>query len=72
VEPGDRGRDRPVGTSHVGLWRDAPPVTYVDHYLAHLGNALYLSPFERAAVGIIDGRAERGTAMLARAEGTNV
>ena len=58
--------------SHTDLWPDAPPITYVDHYLAHLGNALYLSPYQRAAVAIMDGRAERSTGLLAMADGVSV
>lgn len=58
--------------SHTGLWLEGPPITYVDHYLAHLGNALHLSPFPRAAVAILDGRAERSTALLALADGVKV
>ncbi len=54
------------------LWPDAPPITYVDHYLSHFGNAYYLSPYDRCAVAILDGRAERKTGMLARAHGTEL
>ena len=32
-----------------GLWQKSPPITYVNHYSAHLGNAYYLSPFEDCA-----------------------
>jgi len=54
------------------LWRDAPTITYVDHYLSHFGNAYYLSPYDSCAVAILDGRAERKTGMLARARGTEL
>jgi carbamoyltransferase len=54
------------------LWPDAPPITYVDHYFAHLGNAVYLSPYDECAAAVIDGRAERRTGMLARARGVDV
>ncbi|MBV8950076.1 MAG: carbamoyltransferase [Actinobacteria bacterium] len=54
------------------LWPDAPPIIFVDHYLAHLGNALYLSPYEECAAAVIDGRAERRTGMLARAKGVDL
>jgi carbamoyltransferase len=54
------------------LWPDAPPITYVDHYLSHFGNAYYLSPYDACAVAIFDGRAERKTGMLARARGTEL
>jgi carbamoyltransferase len=56
----------------VDLWPDAPPITYVDHYYAHVGNAVYLSPYEECAVAVIDGRAERRTGMLARVSGTQI
>ena len=59
-------------TSHTELWEGGPPITYVDHYLAHLGNAVFLSPFESCAVCILDGRAERGTGLLAKVEGTKI
>jgi carbamoyltransferase len=54
------------------LWPDAPPITYVDHYLAHLGNAVGLSPFDECAAAVIDGRAERRTGMLAHVRGADV
>lgn len=54
------------------LWPDAPPITYVDHYLAHLGNAVYLSPYEECAAAVVDGRAERRTGMLVHARGTEL
>jgi carbamoyltransferase len=54
------------------LWSDAPPITYVDHYLSHFGNAYYLSPYDACAVAILDGRAERKTGMLGRARGTEL
>ena len=58
--------------SQTDLWEGAPSVTYVDHYLAHLGNAVYLSPFDECAVCVLDGRAERGTGMLAKVKGTKI
>jgi carbamoyltransferase len=50
----------------------APPLTYVDHYRAHLGNAVFLSPYDECAVLLLDGRAERQTGLLARARGADV
>jgi carbamoyltransferase len=58
-------------TTMIDLWPDAPPITYVDHYLSHLGNAVYLSPYEECAAAVIDGRAERRTGLLANARGTD-
>jgi carbamoyltransferase len=52
------------------LWDGAPPVTYVDHYWSHVGNAVVLSPYDTCAVAVLDGRAERKTGMLAVARGT--
>ncbi|HUT98004.1 MAG TPA: carbamoyltransferase C-terminal domain-containing protein [bacterium] len=54
------------------LTRDAPPVTFVDHYLAHIGNAVFLSPFDDCAVLILDGRGERMTQLMARVKGVDV
>lgn len=56
-------------SSHVNLWDGAPPITYVGHYLSHVGNAVYLSPFEECAVLVLDGRGERTTGLLAHARG---
>ncbi len=58
-------------TSHTDLWPGSPPVTYVDHYWSHVGNAVYLSPFDECAVAVLDGRAERKTGMLAAVHGTD-
>ncbi|HEY7134883.1 MAG TPA: carbamoyltransferase C-terminal domain-containing protein [Acidimicrobiia bacterium] len=54
------------------LWPDAPPITYVQHYLSHVGNAVYLSPYDECAVAILDGRAERQTELLGRVRGTTL
>lgn len=54
------------------LWQDAPPVTFVDHHLAHLGSGYYLSPFDEAAVLVLDGYGERRSGLLAKATGTSV
>lgn len=59
-------------SSHTGLWEGAPPVTYVEHYLAHVGNAAYLSPYEECAVLVLDGRGERKTGLLAEVRGTEL
>jgi carbamoyltransferase len=49
-----------------------PPITFINHYDAHIGNALCLSPFADAAVLVLDGRAEKQTCLLARAQGASV
>lgn len=56
-------------TSQTDLWPGAPPVTYVEHHLAHVGNAAFLSPWERCAVLVLDGRGERKTGLLAEVSG---
>lgn len=55
-----------------GFTKDMPPVTYINHYDAHIGNALFLSPFNEAAVAVLDGRAEQQTSFLGHAKGLNV
>ena len=37
------------------LWDKGPRITYVDHYMAHVGNAFYLSPYDECAVAVLDG-----------------
>lgn len=51
---------------------ELPPVTFVNHYDAHVGNALLQSGWDEAAVCVMDGRAERQTAMLGVARGAEV
>ncbi len=54
------------------LWNGSPPITYIDHYLAHVGNAFFLSPYDSAAILILDGRGERQTGLLAAGRGTEI
>jgi carbamoyltransferase len=56
----------------TGSAKGVPPITYVNHYDSHVGNAFYLSPFEDAAIVVLDGRAERQTSLLARGRGANI
>lgn len=56
----------------TGAARGAPPITFVNHYDAHVGSSLFMSGFEEAAVVVLDGRAEKQTALLAHARGTKV
>jgi len=58
--------------SMTDLWHGAPPLTYIDHYKAHLGNGVFLSPYDECAVLILDGRAERQTGLLAKARGAHI
>ena len=67
---GISGRDAGDEVRLSGLWDGAPPVIYVDHHLAHLAAAAFLSPYEEAAALSLDGRGERQTAVLARVRGT--
>jgi carbamoyltransferase len=60
------------GSSLRDLWDGAPPITFVDHYRAHLGNAVFLSPWEQCAVLLLDGRGERQTGLLGRADGAAI
>jgi carbamoyltransferase len=56
----------------TGAARDCPPITFVNHYDSHIGNSLFLSPYEEAAIAIIDGRGERQTCFLGAARGIRV
>lgn len=56
----------------LGAAESAPPITFVNHYDSHIGNAFFLSPFDSAAILILDGRAERQTSLLARGDGAHV
>lgn len=46
--------------------------TFVDHHIAHAASAFYPSPFDNAAVWVIDGRGERATTSYYTAEGTEM
>lgn len=56
----------------TGAAEGCPPITFVNHYDAHIGNAFYPSPFDEAAVLVLDGRGEKQTSLLARAKGAEV
>jgi len=45
-----------------------PPVVFLDHHLCHAASAMLVSPFERAAVMVVDGASEAHTTMLACAD----
>lgn len=49
----------------VGAARGFPPITYINHYHAHIGNALMVCPHDEVAVMVMDGRGERQTSLLA-------
>lgn len=48
------------------------PVRHVPHHRAHAASAFYPSPFERAAVLVIDGIGEHATTWLGRGEGSRL
>lgn len=52
-----------------GAAKGCPPVTFVNHYHAHIGNALMVCPHEEVALLVMDGRAEKQTSLLAVARG---
>jgi carbamoyltransferase len=54
------------------LAQDAPPITFVDHYHAHLGNALPVCPEDPVAFLVMDGRGETLTGQSGVFAGTEV
>ncbi|MCI0417401.1 carbamoyltransferase [bacterium] len=56
----------------TGAAQNCPPITFINHYDAHIGNAFFLSPYENAAILVLDGRAERDTGLLAAGRGTEI
>jgi carbamoyltransferase len=56
----------------TGIFAGAPPVSFVDHYDAHIGASYLPSPFEEAAILVLDGRGERQTGLLAVGRGAKV
>ena len=59
-------------TTISNLYDNCPPITFVNHYRAHIGNGYLQSPFNEAAVMVLDGRGEQLTALTANASGTVV
>jgi len=55
-----------------GAAQGCPPITFINHYDAHVGNAFFASGFESAAIMVLDGRAEKQTSLLAAGRGTKV
>jgi carbamoyltransferase len=49
-----------------------PPLTFVNHYDAHIGNSYFATGWDEAAICVLDGRAERQTSLLAAARGTRI
>jgi len=56
----------------TGAAQGCPPITFINHYDSHVGNAFFGSPFEEAAILVLDGRAEKQTSLLAVGRGTKV
>jgi carbamoyltransferase len=50
----------------------APRPVHLDHHLCHAASAFLVSPFERAAILVVDGASEAHTAMLALGEGNQI
>lgn len=45
-----------------------PPVTFLDHHMCHAASAFLVSPFEQAAVMVVDGASESHSTMMAFAD----
>ena len=56
----------------AGAAQGCPPITFINHYDAHVGSAFLSSPFDHAAVVVLDGRAEKQTSLLGVARGTKL
>lgn len=66
---GTRAKDE---ISILGAAEGCPPITFINHYDSHIGNAFLLSPWEEAAILVLDGRAERQTSLLGHGRGVTV
>jgi carbamoyltransferase len=53
-------------------FEDAPPITFVNHYDAHIGAGYFLSDYDEAAILVLDGRGEKQTGMLGYARGAEI
>jgi carbamoyltransferase len=49
--------------------RGGPRPVFLDHHLCHAASAFLVSPFERAAILVVDGASEADTTMMAEAKG---
>ncbi|ULA60069.1 MAG: Putative Carbamoyltransferase, NodU family [Nitrospira sp.] len=45
---------------------------FLDHHLCHAASSFLVSPFERAAILVVDGASESDTTLLARGEGSQI
>lgn len=57
-------------TAAFGSFRRAP--VFLDHHLCHAASSFLLSPFDRAAIMVVDGASESHTALLAVGEGRRI
>lgn len=57
-------------TQAIGPLRSKP--VFLDHHLCHAASSYLLSPFERAAVLVVDGAAEAHTTFLGVADGSDI
>ena len=53
-------------------FENAPPITYVNHYDAHIGASYFLSDYDEAAILVLDGRGEKQTGLLGFARGAEI
>jgi carbamoyltransferase len=53
-------------------FENAPPITYINHYDAHIGASYFLSDYDEAAILVLDGRGEKQTGLLGFARGAEV
>ncbi len=56
----------------LGAAQGCPPITFINHYDAHVGSAFFASGYSEAAIMVLDGRAEKQTSLLAVGRGTKV
>ncbi len=49
-----------------------PKPVFLDHHLCHAASTFLVSPFERAAILVVDGASESHTTMLATGEGSRI
>ncbi len=67
-----------LGTTSAGpltignCFVDCPPITFLDHYDTHIGAGFFLSPYQRSAILVMDGRGENQTCLLAEGDGIDI
>ena len=66
------GHEASSAPSMSELWTGGPRITFIDHYLTHAANGVFSSPYETAALLVVDGRGETHTGMMARADGHKI